>query len=134
MKFTFVNLIYLHNYRIIYILSRAIVGYIFIYARTIISRGVAFKQTISLLVTNIPTFNGERHQWRLNDFVFVSRPSFMNLSQVTQNGIEFRKEPAEYHLVAMEIGWIDILQQGALTQTISYLEYGTMKDTHLFPR
>jgi hypothetical protein len=46
--------------------------------------------------------------------MFVARPSHMDVSQVTQNGIEFREEPAECHPIAMKVGWIDILQQRAL--------------------
>lgn len=48
--------------------------------------------------------------------MFIFRPSHMDVSQVTQNGIEFREELEECHPIATKVGWIDILQQGALVR------------------
>lgn len=76
--------------------------------------GDAIKETVSSLVANIPTFKRKYHEWGLDNFMLVSRPSRMDVSQVTQNGIEFRQEPAKCLRVATKVGWIDVLQQHAL--------------------
>lgn len=77
-------------------------------------RGDTIKQAVSSRVANIPTFKGEHHQWRLDDLMLLPRPGYMDISQISQNGIEFLQEPVECQSVTVKVGWIDILQQRAL--------------------
>lgn len=73
------------------------------------SYGVAVKKSVSLLVANIPALEAEYHRRRLDDCIFVSWPSHVNVPQVSQNGIHFLQESTECLPIIAKVGWIDIL-------------------------